>query len=63
MEEKLLKKGEDYRANNGISDDQCLKLLDELKISDKMKMNSDDIERGKNGDKGQAERLLQNKKK
>jgi len=37
MEERLLKKGDEFRANNGLTDDQCLKLFDELKISDKKK--------------------------
>ncbi len=62
MEERLLKKGDEFRANNGLTDDQCLKLFDELKISDKKKMNSDDIEKGKLGDKGQGERLYSKKK-
>jgi len=64
QEEKLLRKGEDYRNKNGMNDDACLNLLEGLRISDKKsKMNSTDIDRAQNGDKGQAERLLQNKKK
>lgn len=65
MEEKLLKKGEEYRANLGLSDDLCLKF-DDMKISSdgkKKQMNEDDIKKGKLGDHGQGERLYNVRKK
>jgi len=63
MEDKLLKKGEEYRKEHGISDENCLKLFENLRISDKNKiMSQEDRERGKNGIAGQAENLLSSKK-
>jgi len=59
MEDKFIRKGVEYRLTHGMNDDHCLHLLEKLKISDKKtKMNDVDIDRAKNGDKGQAERLL-----
>jgi len=63
MEDKLLKKGEEYRKEHGMSDENCLKLFENLRISDKKQiMSQEDKERGKNGIAGQAETLLSSKK-
>jgi len=64
MEEKLLKKGEEYRKVHGLNDENCLKLFDNLRISDNKNkfMTQEDRERGKNGIAGQAEGLLSSKK-
>jgi len=61
QEEKYLRKGEEYRTKH--TEETCWNLLEGLKISDKKaKMNATDLDRAQNGDKGQAERLLKNKK-
>lgn len=62
IEASLIKKGEEFRAKNKISDEDCLRF-ENLKLSeDKItKMTSNDINILKNGDIGQGE-ALNNKK-
>jgi len=64
MEEKLLKKGDEFRKEHGLNEETCLKLFDNLRISDNKNkfMTQEDKERGKNGIAGQAEGLLSSKK-
>jgi len=49
---------------HGLNDENCLKLFDNLRISDNKNkfMTQEDRERGKNGIAGQAEGLLSSKK-
>jgi len=62
QEEKLLKKGEEYRNKHT---DETWNLLEGLKITDKKssKMNASDLDKAVNGDKGQAEKLLKKQEK
>jgi len=65
QEEKFVRKGIEFRNMNGLPDDHCLSAFERMRISSdkKIRMNQDDIDKAKNGDKDQAEKLLRQKKK